>query len=361
MGSNRKVVTIVGARPQFIKASTISLLLRKKGLQEIFVHTGQHYDYEMSQIFFDGLNLPKPDYNLGVGSDIHGKQTAFMLQGIEEILIKEKPHLAIVYGDTNSTLAGALAASKLRLPVAHIEAGLRSYDRNMPEEINRVLTDHISTLLFAPTKTAVHNLKRENIKRGVYLSGDVMCDLFLSIKDLLQSRRKQVLERYGLKEKKFFLATVHRAENTDNQKRWKNIIDGLTILAEKGMQVVLPAHPRIRKLLTKKIIGKIKIIDPLPYLETQVLISSSKMVITDSGGLQKEAVFNGTFCLVLRDRTEWTELLSSGQVVLVDDSIEKILSYAQKSNSRKNVKIEKYFGNGKSSKKIVNTILKYLN
>lgn len=360
MGKKIKIVTISGARPQFIKASTISPILKRNGFNEIFVHTGQHYDYEMSEIFFKGLNLPKPKYNLGIGSHLHGKQTALMLQGIEEILIEEKPRLVIVYGDTNTTLSGALAAAKLHIPIAHIESGLRSFDRKMPEEINRVVTDHLSTLLFAPTKVALQNLKKEGIKKGVYLVGDVMYDLFIRTKNLFNRRKEKVLKAFGLKEKEFCFATVHRAENTGNQVRWKNIIEGLCSLSKRGIPIVWPAHPRTKDLLSNSKVKNLQIVAPIPYVETQILIGSSKMVITDSGGLQKEASFHRTPCLILRDRTEWTELINLGCAFLVDDSKEKLIEKALQNDFPKKVSIGKYYGNGRSSEKIVNILSEYL-
>jgi UDP-N-acetylglucosamine 2-epimerase len=266
----------------------------------------------MSQIFFEGLNLFTPHYNLGIGSHLHGKQTGLMLEGIENILLKEKPSLVIVYGDTNSTLAGALAASKLDIPVAHIEAGLRCYDTKMPEEINRRLSDHIASLLFAPTQTAVSNLEKEGIRKGVFLVGDVMYDVFLSNNSLFEKNKSKVLKKYGLKERRFAFVTLHRAENTQNKKRWRNIIKSLTLLSKKGLPIFWPAHPRTNALVRKINANDLQIVPPLSYLETQVLIGASKIVITDSGGIQKEAGFQKKTCLILRDRTELVDLVELG-------------------------------------------------
>lgn len=318
------VVSIVGARPQFIKAGMVSRALRATGqVREVLVHTGQHYDDNMSRIFFEELEIPEPDYNLGVGSASHGAQTGRMLEAIERVLLAERPDWVLVYGDTNSTLAGALAAVKLHIPVAHVEAGLRSFNRRMPEEINRVLTDHASDLLFAPTATAVANLKREGIPdERIHLVGDVMYDaaLFYGAKAEQQSR---ILERLGLRPKSYVLVTVHRAENTDDPQRLRAIFEGLAKVA-RCLPVVVPVHPRTRAALgrlgmTDGPLSSLSLIDPVGYLDMVLLEKHASVIATDSGGLQKEAFFYGVPCVTLRQETEWTELVDLGWNQLVDE------------------------------------------
>lgn len=360
MSNRKKIVTILGARPQFIKAAAVTPVLSKEGLKEIIVHTGQHYDYEMSGIFFKGLSLPDPHYHLGVGSHSHGRQTGLMLEKIEGVLIKERPSLVVVYGDTNSTLAGALAAAKLHIPVAHIEAGLRSYDKNMPEEINRVLTDHISELLFSPTKQGVFNLKKEGITKGVYKVGDVMYDLYNKNKKLFDKVLQNVLLKYQLEKEGYVFVTIHRAENTDDKNRWSNLIKALEEISKKGLNLIWPAHPRTKKLLSTTKVCGIKIIKPLPYLETQALIRGAKVVITDSGGLQKEAAFHKKPSLILRDRTEWVELLEKNMAILVDDDLEKIVQNTFSHILTKDIDIKSIFGNGSSSEKIAKKLKEFL-
>jgi UDP-N-acetylglucosamine 2-epimerase len=305
------VVSIVGARPQFIKASALSRELRKSH-REILVHTGQHYDGNMSAIFFEELGIPEPDFNLGVGSGLHGEQTGAMLARIEEVLLKEKPDWVLVYGDTNSTLAGALAAAKLHVRVAHVEAGLRSYNRAMPEELNRVVADHLSTLLFCPGDNAAANLAREGITSGVHVVGDVMADALAAAKEKAESR-SAVLERLGVKEKQYCLATVHRAENTDDCGRLANI---LAALGSLGEPVVFPMHPRTRAAI--ELFGlpmpaaPVIVSEPLGYLDTVALGINARVILTDSGGMQKEAYWLGVPCVTLRDETEWVETVKAG-------------------------------------------------
>lgn len=314
-----KVATVVGARPQFVKMAPVSRELRKH-FDEIVIHTGQHYDYEMNKIFFEQLNIPEPDYYLGVGSGSHGQQTGEMLKRIEEVLMKEKPDLVLVYGDTNSTLAGALAAVKLHIRVAHVEAGLRSFDKRMPEEVNRVLTDHVSDYLFAPTETAVKNLHNEGIKKGVYLTGDVMYDALLyNIK--IAKEKSMIIDKLELRPKEYTLATVHRAENTDNRKNLESIIDAFI---ESNKLIVFPAHPRTQKYLkTYGLMKKIEkatnilLIPPVGYLDMLVLEENARKILTDSGGVQKEAYFLKIPCITLRDRTEWVETVEDGWNILV--------------------------------------------
>jgi UDP-N-acetylglucosamine 2-epimerase len=309
-----KIISIVGARPQFIKLAPLSKELRKKH-KEIIVHTGQHYDLEMSKNFFKELSLPEPDYNLGVGSGWHGEQTGRMLKKIEEVLIFERPDLVIVYGDTNSTLAGGLASAKLDIPVAHIEAGLRSFKKSMPEEINRLLVDHLSAHLFCPTKTAVDNLKNEGIKRGIHLVGDVMYDSLRENLKIAQKRSK-ILHELNLKTKDYFLVTIHRAENTNIEENLQKLVSILVALSKR---VVFPVHPRTRKYLAQfglweKLSSQKNIIltSPVSYFDMLVLEKSAFCILTDSGGVQKEAMFLETFCLTLRDETEWIETVKSG-------------------------------------------------
>jgi len=320
-----KVVTVVGARPQFIKAAPVSRVLRQHHT-EVLVHTGQHYDENMSAVFFAELDLPQPDVNLGVGSGSHGAQTAAMLAGIEHVLLVEKPDRVLVYGDTNSTLAGALAAAKLHIPVAHVEAGLRSFNRVMPEEINRVLTDHISDLLFCPSQTAVDNLAAEGITRGVHLVGDVMADALLWAAERARVQ-STILEQVGVQEKGYLLATVHRAENTDDPARLRTILDAFAAFDEP---IVFPIHPRtqarIATLNLKSKIQNLKSIAPVGYLDMVRLEQSARMILTDSGGIQKEAYWLGVPCVTLRDETEWVETVHAGWNVLVGADTARIVA-----------------------------------
>jgi UDP-GlcNAc3NAcA epimerase len=319
-----KVVTVVGARPQFIKAAAVSRELRKLH-KEVLVHTGQHYDYEMSGIFFDGLEIPAPEVNLGVGSGSHGAQTGAMLKGIEDVLLAERPDWLLIYGDTNSTLAGALAASKLSVPVAHIEAGLRSFNRRMPEEINRVVADHLSNVLLCPSETAVTNLASEGILQNVHLVGDVMLDVLNWAKQRTNGRPAQVLDRLGVKKKSYLLATLHRSENTDDLSKLSSILSAFNSLDET---IVFPVHPRTRKAISGagcQLKSHVRLIDPLGYLEMVSLASSARMVLTDSGGLQKEAYWLGVPCLTLREETEWVETVEASWNTLVGSDSEKIV------------------------------------
>jgi len=319
-----KTVTIVGARPQFIKAAAVSRALRKRN-KEILVHTGQHYDYEMSGIFFDGLEIPPPDVNLGVGSGSHGTQTAMMLRGIEEVLLAERPSWLLIYGDTNSTLAGALAASKLHIPVAHVESGLRSFNRRMPEEINRVVADHVSDLLLCPSNTAVSNLAAEGVNRNVHLVGDVMLDVLNWARQRTDAKREEVLRRLGLKERNYLMATLHRSENTDDAERLSGILNAFNALDEP---VVFPVHPRARKVITAagfRLRSHVRLIDPLGYFEMITAASSARLILTDSGGLQKEAYWLGVPCITLRDETEWVETVEAGWNTLTGSDSAKIV------------------------------------
>ncbi|HXC79644.1 MAG TPA: UDP-N-acetylglucosamine 2-epimerase (non-hydrolyzing), partial [Candidatus Acidoferrum sp.] len=297
-----KILSVVGARPQFIKAAPVSRVLRRKHL-EVLVHTGQHYDDNMSDIFFRELDIPKPDINLGVGSGPHGAQTGGMMAGLEKIVLEVNPDWVLVYGDTNSTLAAALVAAKLHVPVAHVEAGVRSFDRRMPEEINRVVADHVSDRLLCPTEVAVRNLAREGVERGVRLVGDVMYDAFLFYRGAA-AERAGIVNKLGLAPGQFALATLHRAENADVPERLRSILEGIVL---SGLNVVLPLHPRTRARLEGAPPSQIHVIDPVGYLEMLALEEAAALIVTDSGGVQKEAYFLGKPCITLRDSTEWTE------------------------------------------------------
>jgi len=348
-----KIATIVGARPQFIKMAPVSRELRRH-FKEIVIHTGQHYDYEMNRIFFEQLNIPEPDYYLGIGSGSHGYQTGEMLKKVEDVLVKETPDLVLVYGDTNSTLAGALAAVKLHIKVAHVEAGLRSFDKRMPEEINRVLTDHVSDYLFAPTETAVMNLCKEGIKDGVYLTGDVMYDALLyNIK--IAKEKSRILDELGLRPKEYMLATVHRAENTDRRENLENIIQAFI---ESGELIVFPVHPRTQKYLKKyglidvvENAENVLMIQPVGYLDMLVLEENARKILTDSGGVQKEAYFLKVPCITLRERTEWVETVEDGWNVLVGANKEKIMNAIEEFEPKGDTYMYR-FGDGKASKKI---------
>lgn len=356
-----KLVTVVGARPQFIKASVVSMAL--SGVcREVLVHTGQHYDRNMSDVFFEELNIPKPAYNLGVGSGTHGKQTGEMLMKIEEVLFAEKPDAVLVYGDTNSTLAGALAAVKLHLPVAHVEAGLRSFNRRMPEEINRVLTDHISGLLFCPTQTAEENLAREGITDGVSVCGDVMLDSVLHFSRMAQQNpeKSAIFSRMGIEPKHYRLATLHRAETTDGGlPAIARIFRAFERLPER---VVIPIHPRTRKLAEQAVaeygFRNILLIDPVGYLEMLLLTSNACQVLTDSGGLQKEAWFLRVPCVTLRGETEWVETLDGNWNVLADLNTDDIYEKATHTQVDSAAHDRMPFGDGNASGKIAEALRK---
>lgn len=312
-----KVLTIVGARPQFVKAAALSRAARDRGgIIEVMVHTGQHHDHNMSSVFFDQLEIPEPHRNLGIAGGTHGAMTGRMLEAVETVMVDEAPDWVLVYGDTNSTLAGALAAAKLHIPVAHVEAGLRSWNRAMPEEINRVLTDHLSSLLFAPTDAAVANLRREGIdERRIHLVGDVMFDATQHFAERAASS-EDLLQRLGVAGARYVLATVHRAENTDDPARMRAIVGGLTEVA-RAVPVVLPLHPRTRAVLTSlelldQATAALTLCEPLGYLDMTALECDAAAIVTDSGGVQKEAYFHRVPCVTLRDETEWVELVEHG-------------------------------------------------
>ena len=377
-----KLLNIVGARPQIIKASAISRAIRLRysdRITELMVHTGQHYDKEMSDVFFDELEIHKPDYNLGVGSARHGRQTSMMITGIEEILLREKPDCVLLYGDTNSTLAGALAASKLHFPVIHIEAGLRSFNKTMPEELNRIMSDHSSTLLFAPTNAAFKNLMREGFRPEnsppytldnpkIYLTGDIMYDNTLFFAELAEKKKASFLDTLGLERDNFVLATIHREANTDDVTRLENILKTLSTLAEDhSLRFIMPLHPRTIVSLKTKLESLyndllnsrfIKILPPVSFLEMIMLEKTAKMIITDSGGVQKESHFFKKPCLVLRKETEWIELVKNGTAVLVDADQEKIKSeFIRFLNDGKDLNYPGFYGDGKTADFILNEIL----
>ncbi len=351
-----KILTIVGARPQFIKACMLSKeFVRDDVVEEIIVHTGQHYDSSMSDIFFEQLQIPKPHYHLAVGSHSHGKQTGKMLIELERIMIKEQPDLVLVYGDTNSTLAGALAAAKLLIPVAHVEAGLRSFNKRMPEEQNRILTDHLSTLLFCPTDAAVEHLKQESITEGVHQTGDIICDtvnFFLPIA-LEHSSIQKTLE---LEKDRYFVATIHRAENTKNCQQLMELLNALNSIGEK---VLIPIHPRTKKMIatckmTEEEYPQLHVTEPLNYFDMLALVYNAKGVLTDSGGLQKEAYLLKTPCITLRDETEWTETVTAGWNRVVGRDSTKIMEAAKKLQvPKKHIQL---FGDGQTAKRIVEII-----
>lgn len=359
-----KLVTIIGARPQFIKAAPFSEVFRKQN-KEVLVHTGQHYDVNMSDVFFDELGIPKPDYNLGIGSGSHGQQTGRMLEGIETIILKEKPDGVLVYGDTNSTLAGALAASKLNIPVYHVEAGLRSYNKLMPEEQNRVLTDHISDLLLCPTQTAIDNLRKEGITSGVINTGDIMYDAVLRNINVSKKRyvdgawinvlREENGEIPELEDKGYYLTTIHRAENTDDTEKLKKIFTAFETLDKL---VLLPLHPRTHKLVNELGISlkNVIIVKPVGYLLMLYLISNAYMVLTDSGGLQKEAYFLRTPCTTLRDQTEWVETLENGWNVISQIDVGTIIRNANRELSCLQYSQSQLFGDGHAAQHICKAI-----
>ena len=365
-----KILTILGARPQFIKAATVSRAINefnaneRRLIKEVILHTGQHYDTNMSDIFFEEMDIPSPDYKLECGGLGHGAMTGRMLEKIEEIIEEEKPDWVQVYGDTNSTLAGALAASKLHIPVAHVEAGLRSFNMAMPEEINRILTDRVSNYLFCPTETAVKNLEHEGfpfptvtkIKQEILNVGDVMFDATR----FYQKKAKETvnLEQWGLTEKDYALCTVHRAENTDDQNRLESIFQALNTI-NKTLPVILPLHPRTKKIISKSsfsnLLSNLKVIDPVSYIETQRLEMGAKLILTDSGGMQKEAFFHKVPCITLRDETEWVETVQEGWNRVTGASETCILdSFENYSIPEKHLN---FYGDGQSASKILQTLL----
>ena len=392
-----KMVTIIGARPQFIKAAAVSRAIAKKNeslaeperIKEVIVHTGQHYDENMSAIFFDELKIPLPDYNLNIGSGSHGRQTGQMLGSIETVLLDEKPDLVLTYGDTNSTMAGALAAVKLHIPAVHVEAGLRSFNRRMPEEINRIVTDEVSSVLFCPTETAVNNLSAEGIRHTpennaridfnthhCYLVGDVMYDSIL-FNAKLAAEKSSAPDKLGLIKKQYFLATLHRAENTDDPVRLENIVSAFNAMALKGESLILPLHPRTRKCLGSNAVvvhPDIRVIDPVGYLDMLWLAGNARAIFTDSGGVQKEAFLLNVPCITLRPETEWIETVKAGWNVLCSSDPGKILSAFEILKTHDgtrppfpntmvlpDMKVDEgkgYYGDGHAAEKIIDIIFK---
>lgn len=347
-----RVLTIVGARPQFIKAAPVSRVLRRQH-EEFLLHTGQHYDDEMSDLFFRQLEIPAPDLNLEVGSGRHGAQTGAMLPGIESVAIERRPDWLLVYGDTNSTLAGALVGSKLHVPVAHVEAGLRSYDRRMPEEVNRIVADHLSTLLLCPSTPAVANLSREGITEGVQTVGDVMYDAFLQNLEIAR-RTCRVLEQVGFERNGYQLLTVHRAENVDHPELLAAILEGV---GDSGRRVVFPVHPRTRSALNatgQRTPANVMLTDPVGYLEMLILEENAEAIVTDSGGVQKEAYFAGRPCITLRERTEWTETVDAGWNVLVGTDARAIARAMRE--FRPKGERPQLFGDGHAAERVVEAL-----
>jgi UDP-GlcNAc3NAcA epimerase len=349
-----KLVTVLGARPQFIKAATLSRLIRTdNSVEEIIVHTGQHYDANMSDIFFHQMQIPQPNYNLEIKGQYHGEMTGKMLEGIEKVISKEKPDLVMVYGDTNSTLAGSLAAKKMHVRVAHVEAGLRSFNMKMPEEINRILTDRISDLLFCPSQASVKNLEREGFQHypcKIYDVGDIMKDVALFYRD------KGVAPSFPIP-KTFFLASIHRAENTDHPKRLGNILDAFVELSAEN-PIILPLHPRTKARLPQDFRpgNGLIICEPLGYLEMVYLLNRCSMVITDSGGLQKEAFYFSKFCVTVRDETEWTELVESGFNAIAGTERNAIIQAVKNFRHKSPPAASSLYGDGNTARKILEII-----
>ncbi|MEA5110138.1 UDP-2,3-diacetamido-2,3-dideoxy-D-glucuronate 2-epimerase [bioreactor metagenome] len=377
-----KIVTVIGARPQIIKAAALSRAIASgfaDRITEIIVHTGQHYDENMSQVFFDELGIPQPDYNLGVGSGPHGVQTARMIQGIEEILTRERPDMLVLYGDTNSTLAGAVAASKMHVPIAHIEAGLRSFNKSMPEEINRIMCDHASTLLFSPTATGFANLLREGFNATarppftidnpkIYHCGDVMYDNSLHFAELAE-QKSRIPEGLGLEPGKYLLSTIHRDNNTDNPERLNAIFEALNdISRRRQLQVVLPLHPRTSGLLSQNLSQQlyasvngnrlIRIIPPVSFLDMTRLEKNARLILTDSGGVQKEAYFFEKPCVIARSETEWTEITAAGAGIVADADTTRLLQALEQFLDHPPVNFPAVFGDGRAAEFICNEILK---
>lgn len=347
-------MTIIGARPQFIKASVVSKALRNQGVKEILVNTGQHYDDNMAKIFFEEMGIPRPDYNLGVGSGTHAAQTSASLVGIENIILDEKPDALIVYGDTNATIAGALAASKLHLKLIHIEAGLRSYNRQMPEEINRIVTDVLSDLLFVPTQIAVDNLKKEGIVNGVHIVGDVMVDALMEYTEVAETK-SDILDRLAIEKKSYVLLTIHRPSNADNNERIAKILEQV---AASKLPVIFPVHPRSRKSaesLIEKVSDHVRLIDPVGYLDMMLLEKYAKMIVTDSGGVQKEAYLHKTPCLTVRGETEWLETVRDGWNYLVGDNLEDISQLMAQFPEPK--AWHSHYGDGHAAERIVKILM----
>lgn len=372
-----KLLTIVGARPQIIKAAALSRAINDyflNDIHELIVHTGQHYDENMSEVFFKELHIPTPDYNLGVGSGLHGEQTAQMISGIENILLKEKPDFIVLYGDTNSTLAGAIAASKLLIPIIHIEAGLRSFNKTMPEEINRIVCDHCATLLFSPTSTGMKNLKNEGFhiewagpftadRPGIFHCGDIMYDNSLFFSHLAKTE-SQILKTADLVGKEYILCTIHRNHNTDDPKRLESLLNTINDIANSHrIHLVIPMHPRTKKMANElkdqswKGSELVHILPPASFLDMIQLEANSKLVITDSGGVQKEAYFFKKPCIILRPETEWIEITESGAAILADADPMRIKNAFQKLSASMEMQFPPVFGDGQAARSICEQII----
>ncbi len=380
----KKIITIIGARPQIIKASAFSRAVKNHfhdQIEEILVHTGQHYDVNMSDVFFNEMGIPQPQYNLAVGSGSHGAQTGKMIEGLESIFLSEKPDAVLVYGDTNSTIAGALAATKIHIPVIHVEAGLRSFNKSMPEEINRISCDHMSTLLFTPTQTGLTNLSKEGFEitptkkatldhPGVYLCGDVMYDNSLYFSEV-SSLKSTILSDLKIQPNEYILSTIHRDSNTDIAENLENIFRGLlTVAKESNLTVILPLHPRtkskLESTLSKELYNQviendiIKIIPPAGFLDIIALEKNARLIITDSGGLQKEAYFFKKPCLILRPQTEWIEIVENGNAELVGADFSKIVTGGKRLLGREDYTYPSLYGDGKAAEFIGTKILETL-
>lgn len=379
-----KIITVVGARPQIIKAAALSRAIKNhysEKINEFIVHTGQHYDENMSQVFFDELGIPSPDINLSVGSGSHGRQTAKMIERIEQVILDQKPNAIVVYGDTNSALAAGIAASKIHIPVVHIEAGLRSYNKKMPEEVNRIMCDHVSSLLFSPTKTGVENLLKEGFMQeadgdysmdnpGVFHCGDVMYDNSIHFSEISE-QESTVLANNNLNEGEYILSTIHRNDNTDTPERITGIFEALQAISkENNVEIVLPLHPRTSKILTQNLPSElyqtiqsnpnIKMIPPVSFLDMIALEKNAKLVITDSGGVQKEAFFFNKACIILRPETEWVELVSCGSAKIVGWSKDKIIEAYNRYSNDSSLQFPPVFGSGKAAEFICDMMLKHL-
>jgi len=362
-----KVISIIGTRPQFVKAAIVSQKLELNRCDELIIHTGQHYDFNLSGVFFKELGIPSPDYHLEIGSGSHSKQTGEMMISIEKVLLEETPDMVLLYGDTNSTIAGALPAVKLHIPIAHVEAGPRRYDKSIPEEVNRVLTDHISDLLFAPTKLAVKNLEKEGIKKGVYNVGDVMLDIALEMES--RAEHDTILKKYDLSPKDFVAVTIHRAENTDNTEHLENIWSALCEIAEKHAKVVFPVHPRTRKALESlRLIDDSRpaglfVIDPISYKEMVVLEKYARTIITDSGGVQREGYFLKTPCVIPNYSTGWIEPVQTGWNLISGAKKENIINgfLKQWNLNVESLEWRNFFGDGKASDRIARIIVDFIN
>lgn len=380
----KKIITIIGARPQIIKASAFSRAVKnhfQDQIEEILVHTGQHYDENMSNVFFNEMGIPQPNYNLSVGSGSHGAQTGKMIEGLESIFLAEKPDAVLVYGDTNSTIAGALAATKIHIPVIHVEAGLRSFNKSMPEEINRICCDHMSTLLFTPTQTGLANLATEGFNLtpqnkvdidnpAVYMCGDVMYDNSLFFSEV-SAQKSTILSDIGVEANQYILSTIHRDSNTDIAENLENIFKGLlTVARQSNLKVVLPLHPRTKSKLEATLSPDlyaqvtsneiILIIDPAGFLDIIALEKNARLIITDSGGLQKEAYFFKKPCLILRPQTEWIEIVENGNAELVGADYLKIIEGGLRLLNRDDFTYPSLYGDGKAAEFIANKILEHL-